>query len=250
MRLVAKSMVAIAATVVIAACSSTGQNVVVSKERYMAPVAKDNSTAQMVAGVEPILAPEVSTPAPPTSQPAKALASAAPAAAPAPAAATPVVTTTASIKPVEPPAPAPEDILPVPVEAQIDDGQKTAAAAAPGKEKAIEPEKAEIPYLELTHYSAARVRYDETTGLIAFDSFAGSLNDNVRALLAATVGGQLVTTVSDNHRLVGDFTMTGKTVLEILDKMLVPFSAPHQIVATAYINNVVKVTYQSSEEPQ
>ncbi len=247
MRLVAKSMVAIAATVVIAACSSTGQNnVVVSKERYMAPVAKDNSTAQMVAGVEPILAPEVSTPAPSTSQPAKALASAAPAA--APAAAMPVVTTTASIKPVEPPAP--EDILPVPVEAQIDDGQKTAAAAAPDKEKGIEPEKAEIPYLELTHYSAARVRYDETTGLIAFDSFAGSLNDNVRALLAATVGGQLVTTVSDNHRLVGDFTMTGKTVLEILDKMLVPFSAPHQIVATAYINNVVKVTYQSSEEPQ
>ncbi|HAS8195714.1 TPA: hypothetical protein I7682_17690 [Vibrio vulnificus] len=89
-----------------------------------------------------------------------------------------------------------------------------------------------------------RVFIERTDGLIYFHQREGSLKENILALLNATGTKKVVMSeISDNHRVDVTVWLSGESVLEILDSMLLPYTSPYTIYARPYINHVVKVEY-------
>ncbi len=91
-----------------------------------------------------------------------------------------------------------------------------------------------------------RVYVSPDDGRVHFHAETGSLKSNVEALLAATnTAMPLVWEVSEQHFNPTDIWMTGDTVLDVLDQLLLSYNEPHPIKTRAWVNRIVEVYYDT-----
>lgn len=89
-----------------------------------------------------------------------------------------------------------------------------------------------------------RVFIDKNDGLLYFHLRKGSLKENIYALLSSTRAEQPVMSgISDNHKVSATIWVSGKSVLDILDAILISYEEPYPIVADPYSNRIVEVKY-------
>ncbi|ENN6469960.1 hypothetical protein AB9X29_003761 [Vibrio vulnificus] len=90
----------------------------------------------------------------------------------------------------------------------------------------------------------ARVKVNERDGLVYFQMRTGSLKENIVALLEPTNAlPPVMSDISDNHEVAADMWLSGDSVLEILDSMLVSYFKPFPIYAEPRGNRIVEVKY-------
>lgn len=91
---------------------------------------------------------------------------------------------------------------------------------------------------------SSRVYISGADGKVYFRAVEGKLRDNLEVLLSATSAHlPMVYQVSEQHHNPTDVWMSGETVLDILNSLLVNYRDPHPIRANTYANRVVEIYY-------
>lgn len=91
---------------------------------------------------------------------------------------------------------------------------------------------------------SSRVYVSQSDGKVYFRAFEGKLHDNLEVLLSATSAHlPMVYQVSEQHHNPTDVWMSGESVLDILNSLLVNYRDPHPIRANTYANRIVEIYY-------
>jgi hypothetical protein len=89
-----------------------------------------------------------------------------------------------------------------------------------------------------------RVRINSVDGLVYFHLRKGSLKENIIALLEVTrAEPPIMSDISDNHEVPASVWISGETVLNVLDAILVSYNHPYPIWAEPAANRIVEVKY-------
>lgn len=89
-----------------------------------------------------------------------------------------------------------------------------------------------------------RVYVSQSDGKVYFRAFEGKLRDNLEVLLGSTTAHlPMVYQVSEQHHNPTDVWMSGDTVLDILNALLINYRDPHPIRANTYANRIVEIYY-------
>ncbi|MCR9909637.1 hypothetical protein NB545_19575 [Vibrio campbellii] len=89
-----------------------------------------------------------------------------------------------------------------------------------------------------------RVHINEHDGLVYFHLRKGSLKENIVSLLEPTTAyPPVMGGISDNHQVSADMWLSGESVYDILDTILLSYNEPYPIYANPRGNRIIEIMY-------